>query len=139
MKMPLLATLFVNAESSSASDAPRLRDLILGLYAGNVSAASALDRLDPAFADEIRAFVAHRGLTAENFLANALLAFALDVADQSWRQGIEARQARAADPEAELIADLLTDILRQRLDREVRLPWPAAARESHVRFERRRG
>jgi len=139
MKMPLLATLFVNADSSASGDTPRLRDLILDLHAGTISATSVLERLDPAFADEIRAFVAHRGLAAEHFIANALLAFALDVADQSWRQGIKARQPHAEDPEADLIADLLTEIMRQRRDREVSLAWPATARESHVTFGRRRG
>ena len=139
MKMPLLATLFVNADSSAAGDAPRLRDLILGLHAGTISATSVLDRLDPAFADEIHAFVAHRGLTVESFIANALLAFALDVADQSWRQGIKARQPQAEDPEAALVADVLAEIMRQRLDRQIFLTWPAAARESHVTFGRRRG
>ncbi len=139
MKMPLLATLFVNADSSAAGDTPRLRDLILGLHAGTISATSVLDRLDPAFADEIHAFVAHRGLTVESFIANALLAFALDVADQSWRQGIKARQPQAEDPEAALVADVLAEIMRQRLDRQISLTWPAAARESHVTFGRRRG
>jgi hypothetical protein len=138
MKMPLLATLFANADSSASGDAPRLRDLILGLHSGSISAAVVLDRLDPAFADEIHAFVIHRGLSAENFIANALLAFALDVADQSWRQGLKSRQSRSDDPEADMVADLLLEIMRQRRDREIHLPWPAAARESHVTLGRRR-
>ena len=138
MKMPLLATLFVHAESST-DDTPRLRDLILGLHAGTISAASLLDRLDPASADEIRAFVAHRGLTVESFIANALLAFALDIADQSWRRQVKSRQFDAEDPEANLVADLLAEIMRQQLNRELSLAWPAAARESHATFGRRRG
>ena len=138
MKMPLLATLFANADSSASGDAPRLRDLILGLHSGSISAAVVLDRLDPAVADEIRAFVVHRGLSAENFIANALLAFALDVADQSWRQGLKSRQSRSDDPEADMVADLLLEIMRQRRDREIYLAWPAAARESHVTLGRRR-
>jgi hypothetical protein len=138
MKMPLLATLFANADSSASGDAPRLRDLIIGLHSGSISAAVVLDRLDPAFADEIRAFVVHRGLSAESFIANALLAFALDVADQSWRQGLKSRQSRSDDPEADMVADLLLEIMRQRRDREIHLPWPATARESHVTLGRRR-
>jgi hypothetical protein len=117
--MPLLATLFADAESASPGDAPRLRDLILGLMSGSISASVILDRLDPSFADEIHAFVTHRGMTAENFIANALLAFALDVADQSWRQGIRSRHPRRADPEADMVADLLAEIMRQRRDREI--------------------
>lgn len=138
MKMPLLATLLVNADSSAAGDATGLRDLILGLHLGSIPAAVVLDRLDPAFADEIHAFVVHRGLNAENFIANALLAFALDVADQSWRQGLKSRQSHSDDPEADMIADLLREIMRQRRDREIHLAWPAAARESHVTLGRRR-
>ena len=138
MKMPLLATLFANADLSAWGDTPRLRDLILGLHSGSISAAVVLDRLDPDFADEIRAFVVHRGLSAENFIANALLAFALDVADQSWRQGLKSRQSRSDDPEADMVAELLLEIMRQRRDREIYLAWPAAARESHVTLGRRR-
>ncbi|HEY0145327.1 MAG TPA: hypothetical protein VGB93_04080 [Methylovirgula sp.] len=138
MKMPLLATLFVNTDSSASGDAPGLRDLILGLHSGSISAAVVLDRLDPGFADEIRAFVVHRGLTAENFIANALLAFALDVADQSWRQGLKSRQPHSDDPEADMVADLLREIMRQRRDREIHLASPAAGRESHVTLGRRR-
>jgi hypothetical protein len=138
MKMPLLATLFVHADSAPPGDTPRLRDLIFGLLSGSVSSASVLDRLDPSFADEIRAFVAHRGMTAESFIANALLAFALDVADQSWRQGIKTRHTASDDPEAEIVADLIDEIMRQRRDREIHLSWPDAARESHVTLGRRR-
>ncbi len=138
MKMPLLATLFVNADSSAPGDAPRLRDLIHGLHSGTISAGVVLDRLDPGFADEIHAFVIHRGMSAENFIANALLAFALDVADQSWRQGLKSRQSHSDDPEADMVADLLREIMRQRRGREIHLTWPAAARESPVTLGRRR-
>jgi len=139
MKMPLLATLFVHAESDSADgEPPRLRELMLGLFSGNISAAAVLDRLDPASADEIRAFVAHRGLSAEYFIAQALLAFALDVADQSWDQAIRSRRPRGDDPEADVLSDLLTEIMRQRRDRETFLGPAAAARESHVTLGRRR-
>jgi hypothetical protein len=137
MKMPLLANLFVNADSSAPGDALGLRDLILGLHSGGIPAAIVLDRLDPAFADEIRAFVVHRGLSAENFIANALLAFALDVADQSWRQGLKSRRP-SDDPEADMVAELLREIMRQRRDREIHLAWPAATRESPVTLGRRR-
>ncbi|MDR3408743.1 MAG: hypothetical protein P4L68_09605 [Methylovirgula sp.] len=140
MKMPLLATLFVHAESVSADGAPpRLRELMLGLLSGNISAASVLDRLDPASADEIRAFVVHRGLSAENFIAQALLAFALDIADKSWDQAIRSRRASGDDPEADVISDLLAEIMRQRRDREIFLTRPDAARESHATLGRRRG
>ncbi|MGP8232515.1 MAG: hypothetical protein ACLQL2_07605 [Methylovirgula sp.] len=140
MKMPLLATLFVHAESDSTNgEAPRLRELMLGLLSGNISAASVLDRLDPAFTDEIHAYVAHRGLSAENFIAQALLAFALDIADKSWDQAIRSRRAHGDDPEADVISDLLGEIMRQRRDREIFLARPDTARESHATLGRRRG
>lgn len=140
MKMPLLATLFVHAESASADgEPPRLRELMLGLLSGNISAASVLDRLDPDSADEIRAFVAHRGLSAENFIAQALLAFALDIADKSWDQAIRSRRASGDDPEADVISDLLAEIMRQRRDREIFLARPDTARKSHATLGRRRG
>ena len=108
MKMPLLATLFVHAESTfGEGKPPRLRELIVGLLSGNTSAAAVLDRLDPAFVDEIRAYVAHRGLSAENFIAQALLAFAFDIADKSWDQAIRSRRADGDDPEADVICDVL--------------------------------
>ncbi|QAY95973.1 hypothetical protein CWB41_09735 [Methylovirgula ligni] len=140
MKMPLLATLFVHAESTfTDGEPPRLRELIFGLLSGNIPAASVLDRLDPAFADEIRAYVAYRGLSAENFIAQALLAFALDIADKSWGQATRSRRAQGDDPEAGVISDVLAEIMRQRRDREIFLAWPESARESHATLGRRRG
>jgi len=140
MKMPLLATLFVHAESTfGEGKPPRLRELIFGLLSGNTSAAAVLDRLDPAFVDEIRAYVAHRGLSAESFIAQALLAFAFDIADTSWDQAIRSRRAEGDDPEADVICDLLSEIMRQRRDREIFLGSAAAARESHATLGRRRG
>lgn len=140
MKMPLLTTLFVHAESTFAEGKPpRLRELIFGLLSGNISSAAVLDRLDPAFADEIHAYVAHRGLSAENFIAQALLAFALDIADKSWDQAVRSRRAHGDDPEADVISDLLAEIMRQRRDREIFLRPAAAARESHATLGRRRG
>ena len=45
-----------------------------------------LSRLDPNLSDEIRTLVAHRGVTVESFLADVLMAFALDVVDETWRR-----------------------------------------------------
>jgi hypothetical protein len=42
-----------------------------------------LSRLDPNLSDEIRPLVAHRGVTVESFLADVLMAFALDVVDET--------------------------------------------------------
>jgi len=140
MTMPLLTTLFVHAESiATDGEPPRLRELMLGLLSGNISAASVLDRLDPAFADEIHAFVAHRGMSSENFIAQALLAFALDIADKSWDQAIRSRRPHNDDPEADVIGDLLTEIMRQKREREIFLSPAGSAHDSPQTMGRRRG
>ena len=126
MSLSIFGYLIADAESSSGSTgAPRLRDLILGLLSGDIPAASILGRLDPNLSDEVRAMVAHRGVSVESFLANALMAFALDVADESWRQAIKFREAIGGDAEAAAFTDLLTEVMRQRLEREISLAWPA--------------
>jgi hypothetical protein len=138
MSFSLFTYLIADAESppGSSAAAPRLRDLIRGLLSGDIAASTILARLDPNLSDEIRALVAHRGMTAESFLANALLAFALDVADESWRQAIKYREAIAEDSEAAAFADLLTEVMRQRLEREISLGRQAHS-ETHLTLARR--
>jgi hypothetical protein len=139
MTLSIFSYLIADAESPSGSGgAPRLRDLILGLLSGEVPAVSILARLDPNLCDEVRAMVAHRGMSIESFLANALMAFALDVADESWRQAIKYREAIAGDAEAAAFADLLSEVMRQRLDREVSLGG-RADNETHATLARRIG
>lgn len=137
MSSSFFGYLIADAELSPGSTgAPRLRDLILGLLSGDIPAASILGRLDPNLSDEVRAMVAHRGMSVESFLANALMAFALDVADKSWRQAIKYREAIAGDAEAAAFTDLLTEVMRQRLEREISLAWPAES-EPHMTLARR--
>ncbi len=139
MSLSIFGYLIADAESSSGSTgAPRLRDLILGLLSGDIPAASILGRLDPNLSDEVRAMVAHRGVSVESFLANALMAFALDVADESWRQAIKFREAIGGDAEAAAFTDLLTEVMRQRLEREISLAWPAES-EPQMTLARRIG
>jgi hypothetical protein len=139
MTLSIFGYLIADSESSSEStNVPRLRDLILGLLSGDIAAADILGRLDPNLSDEIRAMVAHRGMNVESFLANALMAFALDVADESWRQAIKFREAIADDAEAAAFTDLLTEIMRQRLEREVSLGRDAAS-GTNVTLARRLG
>ncbi len=139
MSFSFFGYLIADTESSPGNAAvPRLRDLILGLLSGEIAAATILARLDPNLSDEVRALVAHRGITAESFLANALMAFALDIADESWRQAIKYREATAADAEAAAFADLLTEVMRQRLEREISLGWQTES-EPHVTLARRIG
>ncbi|MGH6818651.1 MAG: hypothetical protein ACREC1_07775 [Methylovirgula sp.] len=138
MSFSFFGYLIADAETSSGGGAPRLRDLIVGLLSGDIAATAILARLDPNLSDEIRALIVHRGITAESFLANALMAFALDIADESWRQAIKYREATAKDAEAAAFADLLTEVMRQRLEREISLGWQAE-REPQATLARRIG
>jgi hypothetical protein len=142
MTLSIFGYLIADAESSpgraGAAGAPRLRDLILGLLSGDIPATSILGRLDPNLSDQVRAMVVHRGISVESFLANALMAFALDVADESWRQAIKYREAIADDAEAAAFTDLLTEVMRQRLEREISLAWPAES-EPDMTLARRIG
>lgn len=139
MNLSFFGYLIADAESPPAgTGVPRLRDLILGLLSGDIPAGSILGRLDPNLSDEVRAMVAHRGVSVESFLANSLMAFALDVADESWRQAIKYREAIAGDAEAAAFTDLLTEVMRQRLEREISLGWQAES-EPHVTLARRIG
>jgi hypothetical protein len=139
MSFSFFGYLIADAETSPGGGAVlRLRDLIIGLLSGDIVAATILARLDPNLSDEIRALVAHRAITAESFLANALMAFALDIADESWRQAIKYREATAEDAEAAAFADLLTEVMRQRLEREVSIGWQTEG-ERHVALARRIG
>jgi hypothetical protein len=139
MSLSIFGDLIADAESSpGGATAPRLRDLIRGLLSGDIAAATILARLDPNLSDEVRAIVVHRGITAESFLANALLTFALDIADQSWRQAIKYREALAEDSEAAAFADLLSEVMRQKLEREISLGWQTDS-EPTVTFARRIG
>ncbi|HLH12194.1 MAG TPA: hypothetical protein VKV77_10000 [Methylovirgula sp.] len=140
MSVSIFGYLIADAEPSPGGSAvPRLRDLILGLLSGDISAAGILARLDPNLSDEVRALVAHRGITPESFLANALMAFALDVADESWRQAIKYREPVAEDAEAAAFADLLNEVMRQRIDREICLEARAEKSEVHATLARRVG
>lgn len=99
----------------------RLRELIAGLRSGALPATMILDRVEPDLSDEIRAVAAHRGVSAESFIVNALLNFALDAADGAWRR-LARRTAHAeSDGEAEAFTDVLSEALRRTLVRDLRI------------------
>jgi hypothetical protein len=117
-----LAYLCVDADlASTAEVSPRLRDLISGLWSGDIAAASVVSQLDPDFCDEIRALVAHRGINLEMFLANVLLAFALDIADETWSRVVQRKESLGKNGEAVALSDLLTVAMHQMLQRGLRL------------------
>jgi hypothetical protein len=133
---------FLSTEDPSApagDGPPRLRDLIAGLRAGEIEAATLLDRLDPDLSDEVRALVAHRGVAAETFLASVLMAFALDVADETWRRMTSGDSSDTDRAEAAAFADLVRRAVRQTLVRGLRLEGETDRRESPARPGRRVG
>jgi hypothetical protein len=117
----------------------RLRDLVGGLKSGDISAAALLNRLDPNLSDEIRAVAAHRGVSAENFLANVLRTFALDAADEAWRQLVERSEPIGDDAEAEALGNLFAQALRRTLVQDVRIGSQGAKPDSARALGRRVG
>jgi hypothetical protein len=126
-------------ESFAGRTPLRLRDLIAGLRSGDIAAAVILRRLDPNLSDEIRALVAHRGISVEGFLANVLMAFALDIADETWRQVISREESVVEDVEAGAFGDLLTEAMRQILRRGLRLAGETANQKPSATSGRRVG
>jgi hypothetical protein len=115
--------------SSTGQTSPRLHDLIAGLRSGDIAAAPILSRLDPNLSDEIRALVAHRGVTVESFLANVLMAFALDVADETWRRVTGGGESVVDDAEAGVLGDLIAEAMRQILLHGLRIEGETATQE----------
>ncbi len=131
--------LFIDDHFSPAGEAPhRLRDLIAGLRSGAIDAAPILGRLDPNLSDEVRALVAHRGVGAESFLAGVLMAFALDVADETWRR-MTAEKDNPDLAEAAALGDLLARAMRQALEQGLRLEGETKSPASAARPGRRVG
>jgi hypothetical protein len=126
-------------DARAGDEAPRLRDLIAGLRSGEIDAAGILDRLDPDLSDEVRALVAHRGVNAETFLASVLMAFALDVADETWRRMTEDDSEGSDKAEAAAFGDLVASGVRRALVRGLRLEGEAGRRQSPSTAGRRVG
>ncbi len=96
----------------------RLRDLIPALKAQHVSACALLQRIDPAIADELRAYAAHRQVDLTDLAADCLEQLASDAADTIWQLGIERHADFDDDPEAALLGRILRKTVRARLQRE---------------------
>lgn len=96
----------------------RLRDLILALKAQHGSASAVLSRIDPAIADELRAYAAHRHVDLMDLAADCLEQLAYDAADTLWQIGIERHGQSNHDPEAALLGGILRKAVRSRLQGE---------------------
>ena len=117
---------------------PRLRDMIAGLRSGEIPAAAILSQLDSNLSDEIRALVAHRGIDMERFLADVLIDFMLNVADEAWR-GVTSHRGSGNDAEAGALSALVTAAVRQMLLHRLRLPGKMAHDGALEAFSRRVG
>jgi hypothetical protein len=96
-------------------DRMRLGDLILALKAQRRSAIALMQRIDPAVADELRAYAAHRHIDLTDLAADCLEHVAADAADAIWQLAIERRRNLVVDPEAALLGDVLQSAIRARL------------------------
>ena len=114
----------------------RLRDLIPGLKAQDGSARALLQRIDPALADELRAYAAHRHVDLLDLAADCLEQLATDAADTVWRLGIERHQDIDEDPEARLLGDVLLMAVRSRLRHEQMIVSEAIVQTACFRFRR---
>ncbi len=138
--MPIFDFISLKPDFSVDDEEPlRLRDLIVGLRSGAIPASLILDRLDTDLSDEIRAVVAHRAVSAESFLAKALVNFALDAADEAWRQLANRAAPAAGDAEAGAFASFLSSALRRAVPRNLRIGMQGPARTGGATLGRRVG
>ncbi len=102
------------SRNRSDNEQMQLRDLILALKAQDGSAGALLQRIDPAVADELRAYAAHRHVDLLDLMADCLEHLAAEAADTVWRLGIERHREIDADPEAGLLGSVLLTTIRSR-------------------------
>ncbi|MGL5115115.1 MAG: hypothetical protein ACRC7C_07300 [Beijerinckiaceae bacterium] len=102
----------------SNQDPMRLRDLIPALRSQHGSASALLRRIDPAIADELRAYAAHRHVDLMDLAADCLEQLASDATDTLWQLGIERHGQFDDDPEAALLGSILRKTVLSRLRRE---------------------
>jgi len=96
-------------------DMMRLRDVIMALKGQHGSASELIQRIDPAVADGLRAYAAHRHVDLMDLAADCLEHFVADAADAIWQLAIERRGNTDSDPEAALLGDILETAIRARL------------------------
>ena len=114
----------------------RLRDLIAALRARHGSATALLQRIDPAIADELHAYAAHRNIDLMDFAADCLERLAADAADTLWQLGIERHTLITDDPETALVSGVLQTAVRSRLQKGQRLAPGTTVRTVFIGFSR---
>jgi hypothetical protein len=114
----------------------RLRDLIPALKAQHGSARALLQRIDPAIADELRAYAAHRHVNLTDVAADCLEQLASDAADTIWQLGIERHGDFDNDPEAALLGSIIRKTIRARLQREHLIGSEVVVQTVYIGFSR---
>jgi len=79
------------------------------------------------------------GVKIARRITNVLMAFALDIADETWRQVISREESVVEDVEAGAFGDLLTEAMRQILRRGLRLAGETANQKPSATSGRRVG
>lgn len=124
------------SHTDSCDDRMRLGDLIFALKAQHGSAIALMQRIDPAVADELRAFAAHRQVDLADLAADCLEHVAADAADAIWQLAMERRNNLVTDPEAALLGDILQSAVRARLMAERQIVSPTTIETVFVGFRR---
>ena len=114
----------------------KLRDLIAALRVKHGSAVDLLQRIDPAVADELHAFTAHRRIDVMDFAADCLEQLAADAADTLWQLGIERHTLITDDPEPALVSGVLLTAVRSRVQQTLCLKPGTADRIVFIGFSR---
>ena len=114
----------------------RLTELVLRLRAQHHSATALLLRIEPAIADELRAYAAHRHVDLVDLAADCLEQLANGVADAIWQLGIERHGNVSDDPEAALLGSVLRAAIHSRLQGERLVSSEVVVETVHFGFSR---
>lgn len=124
------------AQTDPPDESMRLAELILALREQDGSATALLQRIDPAVADALRAFAAHRHVDLTDLAADCLERIAADAADAIWQLAINRRRHTVDDPEAALVGGILQSVVRTRLMAERQVASMTSMETIFVGFRR---
>ena len=130
------ATRWGQIDGESRGPPTRLRDLISGMQLQQADCVDLIARIDPPIADMLHALAAHRQIKIEDFVADALMRFALDTADAAWKIGVRQHARHNNDPEAALLGKFLEQAIRLRLSAETMIASAAPVDRAPVRPQR---
>ncbi len=114
----------------------RLTELVSRLRAQHHSTTALLLRIEPAIADELRAYAAHRHVDLVDLAADCLEQLANSAADAIWQLGIERHGNVSDDPEAALLGSVLHAAIHSRLRGERLVSSEVVVETVHFGFSR---